>query len=523
MKRLIGLLAVLVVFNAYSGVNLKNGNFYISYTDVIIPGSDRPLEVTRTYNSKSTDVGWFGFGWGNEFETNLKVSADGSVVIHENGAGALTRFTPKSQVNGKEAAQKIVAAMQKKNAISEANEKKLIKKLAQDAELRHTYARQFDVKAKIGVGAKLYSNQRGPQELIRTKDGFVRKSGDQKQTFFNRYGKLAKIKYKSGHIINFIPANRKDDKELKSIKDSLGKQIFLSWYTDGRVKEIYSSKDRKAAYSFKGKNLVSSTDLVGNHYVYDFDTNHNLTLVKYQDKTETKITYENKTQFVSSVTKRNGDVTSYNYGSNPKNPELHYWTEVKKAGPNGKPVTNRYEYEIRIKPDGQQYTYRIATKVNGLQTETIYSECCGLPIKISRGNKVTNFKYNENGLLMKKTLPGGKQISLDYNSACKKVSKVVNNKGWTKFDYDKKCNLAKAVNSKGKAVLLVYNHKSQITRMVDRDQKTKKQKVLTFTYNAMENRLRSRCKKSVKLVCSMITMVGLRKWIPNKAIRWHSR
>ena len=49
---------------ALAGVNLKNGNFYISYTDIVVPGGGKKLEITRTYNSKSTEVGWFGFGWG---------------------------------------------------------------------------------------------------------------------------------------------------------------------------------------------------------------------------------------------------------------------------------------------------------------------------------------------------------------------------------------------------------------------------------------------------------------------------
>lgn len=72
---------------AFGGVNLKNGNFYITYTDIIVPGGDHDLEVTRTYNSKSTDNGWFGFGWGSLYETKLMVSADGSVVVMENGSG----------------------------------------------------------------------------------------------------------------------------------------------------------------------------------------------------------------------------------------------------------------------------------------------------------------------------------------------------------------------------------------------------------------------------------------------------
>ena len=122
-------------------------------------------------------------------------------------------------------------------------------------------------------------------------------------------------------------------------------------------------------------------------------------------------------------------------GRTPKNPEFHYWTEVTKKGFSGKPVTDRYEYEIRTKPDGQQYNYRIVTTLRGLRTETIYSECCGQPLKIIKGKKVTTFEYNKDGLLTKRTLPDGKRVSLDYNKKCKKVSKVVDGKSWTKFSY----------------------------------------------------------------------------------------
>jgi len=91
---------------ALGGVNLKNGNFYITYTDIIVPGGDHDLEISRTYNAKSTDNGWFGYGWGSLYETKLIVSADGSVVVVENGSGAQTRFVPKEAVNVEAAAKK---------------------------------------------------------------------------------------------------------------------------------------------------------------------------------------------------------------------------------------------------------------------------------------------------------------------------------------------------------------------------------------------------------------------------------
>ena len=45
------LMLLVFSFGSLAGVNLKNGNFYISYTDIIVPGGGKDLEITRTYNS----------------------------------------------------------------------------------------------------------------------------------------------------------------------------------------------------------------------------------------------------------------------------------------------------------------------------------------------------------------------------------------------------------------------------------------------------------------------------------------
>ena len=195
--------------------------------------------------------------------------------------------------------------------------------------------------------------------------------------------------------------------------------------------------------------------------------------------------YDQKTSFISKITDRNGDTTAYEYGAADKNPRDHYWTLVTKKGFNNKKVTNRYEYEIKTKPDGQRYTYRILTVISGVKTETIYSACCGLPVKIARGKHVTNFEYNDKGLLTKKSSTKGEYVKIDYDPKLNKISKVVNNSGWTSFTYDKKGNLTKAVNSNGKAVLLIYNSKGKIQKMVDRNTKTKEKRVLAFKYSSL--------------------------------------
>ncbi|WP_372653252.1 DUF6531 domain-containing protein [Halobacteriovorax sp.] len=475
------LLLFLIPATAFGGVNLKNGNFYISYTDIIVPGGGHDLEIVRTYNSKSTEKGWFGFGWGSDYETFLTVSADGSVIVHENGSGANTRFVPKEAVDPVAAAQRIIEAMRKRTSVTEQVAKSLKVKLTNDAELRQAYARKFSVKAQLANGTILYSNTRGLQQVHKVRDGFKRVYNDGKVQFFNKDGKLSKIKDKHGYTISFEYKNG----NLLKIKDSQAKQLFFDWFQNGRIKSISSTANKKTGYKFEGDDLVESTDVAGNTFKYSYDANHNMKAISYSDKSKMEINYTPRTQFVESVKSRSGDLTSYKYDSNPKNPDFHYWTIVTKKSPNGKSVSNRYEYEIKARPDGSQYTYRILTNINNLKTETIYSECCSLPLKITRGNHVTSFEYNAKGLLTKKTSTKGDYIELSYHKKFNKITKVVNKKGWTNFKYDEKSgNLAKADNSFGKSVLLIYDRKGRITKMHDYDKNTKKKRSLSFVYNA---------------------------------------
>lgn len=466
---------------AHAGVNLKNGNFYISYTDIVVPGGGKKLEITRTYNSTAHKTGWFGFGWGSEFEHRLEVSADGSVVINEHGQGGTTRFVPRAAVDGEAAAKKIVEAMRKRTQLTDAAAAQLLEKLKTNAELRHIYAMNFKVQTTLAVGSTLYSSDRGNQELQVTKDGYKRIMPDGKVEFFGPKGMLTKVADKSGYTIEFVWKND----QLESIKDSQAKQIFFSWYADGRVKQLWSAGDKKAEYKYQSDNLVYSKD-VGDHvYEYTYDKTHNMNEIRYSDKTKMQIKYEQKTFFVSEITDRNGESTKYVYGNDPKAPEDHYWTSVTKKGFDGKPVTNKYEYEIKTRPDGSRYTYRIVTDINSIKTETIYSECCSLPLKIARGKHVTNFEYNDRGLLLKKSSTKGDFVTIEYDDALNKIKKVVNNEGTTEFGYDKQGNLTTAKNDKGKGVLLVYDTKGKITKMVDDDKKSNQRRTLAFKYNAL--------------------------------------
>ena len=468
-------------FSSLGGVNLKNGNFYINYTDVIVSGQGPELSIVRTYNSKSTHKGWFGFGWGSDFETSLDVSPDGSVTIFENGSGARTRFVPKGSLDPEEGVNKIISEMKKKASLSDVVVENLKEKLMGDSEPRLAYARKFGVDTEIRVGAVLYSSVRGSQKVVKTSTGYKRVFEDGKFETFDNDGNLTQIMAKDGYKI-FL--NYRDDRVV-SIKDTKAKQLFFDWFESGRVKSISTGSKFKASYEYDGENLVSSTDIAGNTFKFVYDSFHNLTNVKYKDGREMEITYAPQTQFVTKVKDKDGLETEYEYGKNSKNPNLHYWTIVKKKSKSGKEFSSKYEYELKKRPDGSQYTYRILEDIEGFVTETTYSECCGLPLKIVKGEEVTTFEYNERGLLTKRKSSDGDFVELEYHPKLSKITKVVNPNGWTKFEYDKKGNLFKALNNIGKAVLLKYDRSGRITAMVDVDKKKDIRRSLAFKYNAL--------------------------------------
>ena len=465
-----------------AGVNLKNGNFYITYADIRLPGKGHDLKLTRTYNSKSVTKGWFGVGWGSPFETRLEINSDGSVTVVENGSGAKTRFSSQNgdAARAEQAVNEIIQAMRKKGTFSADYLKSFAAKLRKNAHLRDQQAKKFGIKSNEPAEGVLYSNVRGRQKLHRTSNGYKRVHDDGKTDHFDKSGRLMKVVGKN----YFFDLNYKKGR-LHSIKDSEGKQIFFSWNGSGLVSSVWSGK-KKANYIYDEKKLKRSVDAAGNAYDYAYDSNYNMKRIGYKDGSEMKIGYESKTQFVNKIVGRDGLESEYKYGSNPKNPDYHYWTTVSKRaiGGKSKPVVNRYEYEIKIREDGSEYIHKVITDVNGLRTETTYSKCCSLPLVIKKGKEVTRFKYNKKGLMTEKISSKGSFVRISYDKRCEKITQVKNNKGETNFRYDNRCRLSVAKNSKGESFLLTYELKGKITQVVYRDKSGKKE-VLNFKYNSL--------------------------------------
>lgn len=486
-------LVALAFSSARAEVSLKNGNFFTGSKDIAYPGGFEP-KIERVYNSKTDFKGIFGHGWGNEYEVYLSVGADGSVVVREYGGGAENRFSPTSfKAQELDAAvEAIVGAARSAGVVGNASQLDEYKrKLKSDSYFRNSEWEKFRSQGKIKArqlskGTSLHSNKFSYQYLTKLDTGYVRVFDNGRSEWFNEDGKLIKIADKNK---NFIEMSYGRDGKLTRLLDNYNRKMFFTFNSAGLLERIQGENGKEASYRYNGLGeLVWAKDVEGNisTYKYDSEKHHNLVEMTYPDKSTLQLTYYPRAQFenVKSVKDREGMLTEYKYDIDP-NDRGHYVVTATVKNSEGRSVsTSKYEYMNKHKSDGEEWTYRMITTLDGDRTETTYNECCGLPLLIKRGSEETAFEYDTKGHVTKKVTPRD-VTELSYDP---KVGKVVSVKRYSKssrtdvsssqFQYDEKGNLLFAKNSQGKAVKLFYDSNGRIKSMVDQNRRR-----IDFKYN----------------------------------------
>lgn len=477
----------------YSNVSLKNGNFFIGYTDIVYTGGFEP-KVERVYNSKSPyHTGMFGWGWGTEYEVRLTVSADSSVVIHEYGGGAENRFVPVNfkRKDLEKAVRDIVQISRKSGALSNKSQAKSYQdRLLKDAVFRNAEWEKLVSQKKlkrrdVKVGTQFVSNRFSYQYVTKMKNGYRRVFDNGKVEDFNEQGRLVQIADKNNNLIK-LSYNKAG--QLVQMIDNFNRKIHFHYNNDGLVSRIDGENKKRAHYQYnKLRELVSSKDVDGNFYRYEYskDKRHNMVRILYSDKTTMDIAYYGRDQKenVKSIKDRDGTQTNYFYKYH-KPDNSHYTVGYKIQDKSGRTIsTASYEYIMKYKNTGETWTYRMISSLDGQKTETTYNKCCGLPILIKRGKDITSFKYDKKGHVIEKSTPN-LITKLQYHKKFGKVtrvdkfSKLTKRKDWSQFKYDGKGNLIFAKNSEKQGVKLIYDRNGRIASMVDH-----KKRVIQFKYN----------------------------------------
>ncbi len=428
---------------AMAGVNVNNGNYYIAYRDFYLPTEGINLEVTRTYNSRSSFIsGSFGIGWSTEFDGYLKIEKD-KLVYFEGGGGNVVNFD--------------------KEVVAEAAKGKK------------------DAKSVSVWSSKAF----GLQTIKLDGDVYKLESTSGKLINFDKQGRLTRISDKNKNYVDFSYENG----SLSLIKDNFNNQLKITWGNFGSYKRItlIEKGDQKSRYEYSTNgDLVKAVGADGVSYAYEYDDEHNMTKISYADGTHRAMAYNKVKDWITRFRDIDGVVTSYDYYSDSLDPENKFGTTVVRSQEGSKDKeTSRFWYEFKKRPDGSRYNARTVTLFKSQVMETIFTECCGTPAVISQwmngeadklpqnsqawttaknDKKVTMFDYYSDGLLKKKTSPNGTITEITYDNVHKKVANIKRAGRELSYKYDSRGNLATAFDSlENKKIDLTYDLNGRIT------------------------------------------------------------
>ncbi len=485
------------VGTARAEVSLKNGNFFVGYTDVLFEGGIQP-KIERVYNSKSPyHTGIFGWGWGTEYEVNLEQRPDGTVVVNEFGGGAENRFFPEDfdENASEEAVDLLIGAARLAGIIADdRNETHYRTLLGSDPSRAGNFYSKLVAKDLLPslatpLGARLHSNRFGKQTLTRVRGGWRRAHADGRADDFDEDGRLIRIVDAHGNwmILTHDAAGR-----IRSIEDSLGRRMWFHVSDAGLVERIETHDGKIARYEYNHlRELTYSKDVAGNEYRYEYssDRRHNLTRISYGDGTHRDVEYYGRDQKenVKLVRDRDESTTSYRYEKESTDNGYVLTRFLRSRLKGGREIdATRYVYEYRSDPTkGSTYLHREEVSSEWFHQETVYHPQFGLPLRRVEAGETTDFAYDDRGRIVSMTTAKERK-TLAYHPSFDKVVRVevttevgVN---WSEFEYDGRANLRVARNSDGAWVELEHDERGRVRRINEKTDEAEAESI-TFTYD----------------------------------------
>lgn len=390
----------------FSGVNIRTGNFYMSYTDIAFPGTG--ADITRTYNSFTSSTGYFGFGWSSILETQLFAFPDGQLAISWWGGGSLDIFEPavKDRNGMYRMIEKIIAddiTREKLDNNPSAIARRRAELATDDYTRLNAYIRLIrEKKAARWFPGMLPRNwKRNVNQAIRWNGQHFVLDNWADRYHFNAGGLMTEIREEK-----YWFRLRYQQQRLSLIL--AGNQYQCSVYTDslGRILRLrYSDSSgwKESQYRYDtDNNLVYSKDTEANEYNYRYDKAHNLIRIGYTDSGSMEINYDPVTNRTLKVKERNGAFTTYHYPffytPEGKVNLLHYATRIRKYDSTGAAVfAEYYEYESRTRADGSDYLYRRLAQTDTSYEESLYPPDVGNACYRKKNNKEARATYDGKG------------------------------------------------------------------------------------------------------------------------------
>lgn len=500
-KGIIFFLVIIFSEKIIADVSPLNGNFHITYKDVLINES---FPLQRTYNSKAIEIGLFGFGWGSELDTKLIIGPSGAPVIYHNGSGSISYFKPIEMNNSYTSIESQSIELMVKNILMEKVSKEHIQ-----------LKKEAKIKLEKEIRDKLHDEQYRTSEWNRlTLAGKVPVLNAQSIPNGTEFSYTCKcsfslrtlIKTSSGFELSYqglvwsfdlqgAPLSIQSSKKPKMIfeRDSEGKInkilygneiIKIQYDNNGYVAELKDVRSSKAAFfTYKNRNLISATNANDYRYIYEYDKNHNMTKIIYADNTNAKIDYD-KNSMVTGLTDQLGNQTKYEFGVLKGDPNLNYYTSIIYRPHNGGYKHERKEYHLRQTEEGATINSEISSEANGIiRTYNYDNEGVLSQIKTSStpagsgGETLLNYKFDSFGRVENvKSKQWNKAFEYVDGNETKRI-KIISQQGVRKnvrkFEYNSKGWLTKATNENDEVSIIYQKNKDKIESFKSRDQEVK--------------------------------------------------
>lgn len=359
-------LFLLLPLSSLGSVNLKNGNFYVKYTDLIMKNDEEPFRFDRTYNSKDFHKGWLGKGWSTEFETFVKKKKD-QYILYEYGRNEGRTF------------------------------------------------------AKRGSYFQAYNGE--VIHIEKSKMTLVYSDG--KKMIFDQKGKLSRIVYPSGYGFSFFYK-----KNLQKIKDDKGQEVFFEWDSSGYLKKVRGSLKNEATYSYKKSFLDYAVNENKMKAQFFYSSKAQLEKIQEDGREVMSISYSSKTGHVAKVVEGKKTVSyDYKFSPKKKNlyytltrtegKEKSYFTYDTRKRADG----SIYVHSILVKMKGSEAqsfyspSCQLPIKIiDGKKVDEFsYNKDCLLIEKKDEKNQSIKITYEPKLKKMKKVTKGPWVVQYDYN------------------------------------------------------------------------------------------------------------
>jgi RHS repeat-associated protein len=460
-------------------VNITNGNMYLQQTDYQLPGVGPVINILRTYNSISPDIGLFGKGWSSDYDESIKVynsnyvrwyRADGQATnfmrasgsgpfapvegdfygsVIQNVDGTFTVSFKDGSVHRFNAAGKLTALVDR-----ESNQTSLT---------YDTSSRLISITDPFGRVLTVTPDLNGRVSSLRDALATVATYA------YGSNGELLSVTYPDSSAFHFAYTTANGKLVLATVTDALGNILETHAY-DSQGRAVTSEKQggvERYTLSFVSSSETDATDALGHVTKYFFDGSKGRnTVTSVQglcscgggSQTQSW-TYDDQLN-MTTHTNALGQVATYTYDANGN--------QLSATGVLG---TSSFTYnqfsEVLTATDA----------MSGVTTNT-FDAAGNLLSAQDALNNTTSFTYDSRGQLLTMTNALGKTTTLTWDTSGRLTQTKDALANITTFTYDARARLTKATDALANATSFAYDAANRLIKITRADNS-----VISYTYD----------------------------------------